>query len=246
MANIFTQYQITSIRDICCNTYQNIIEQRLSAIATRTMYSTIDNNNISVPKGTWGIPLPANERAKIRGYYLPEPFTSNRNSSGAGATFNTNFPSKCFTCFTLSSTLSQGPVVTFGNCAQDPNKGIYDILINKKGYMFQNTRGTNVTSGPIEYIKNGNREYLLQFGGKSSASLTVNKQLSNMGKGLTPDGRPGRRFGRQSFVAGIPVLLSKSNIYEDTQPILNAPPIGTLGIFNFNRAYIPLCISKTI
>ena len=122
-----------------------MIEQRLSAIATRTMYSTIDNN-ISRPSGLWGIPLPPNQRAKIRGYHIPEPFVTNRNSTSAGATFNTNFPSKCFTCYTLSSTLSQGPVLTSANCAQDPNKGIYDILINKKGYMFQNTKGTNVIS----------------------------------------------------------------------------------------------------
>lgn len=235
MANIFTQNNITSIRDICCNTYQNIIEQRLSAIATRTMHSTIDNK-ISRPSGQLGIPLPANQRAKIRGYHIPEPFVTNRNSSSAGATFNTTFPSKCFTCV--------NPLSNINDCEKDPNKGIYDILINKKGYMFQNTKGTNVISGPIEYIKNGNREFLLQFGGKSSASLTLNKQLSNMGKGLTPDGRPGKRYGVQSF-SGLPVLTSNSNIYENIQPTLNAPPINTPSIFNVSRPYIPLCISKT-
>jgi hypothetical protein len=126
-------------------------------------------------------------------------------------------------------------------CVKNPDYGLYNQLLLKKGYMFQNTKGSNVISGPITYNKNGKKEFLLQFGDGRTAGLTKNKQLSNLGKGLTNDGKPGKRYGVQTFVSGNPILFTKSNIFESTQPTLNSKKDN---IFNNPRPFIPICVSK--
>ena len=215
--NSIVQSLISETYDINCNVYNNIINQRLTAIARQNMISITDNNNITRRKFCGGGP-------------------------GGGTTFNVIFPSKCNYCLNVQDKITSSDFT----CIRDSNVGIYDILINKKGYMFKNVNGSNVISGPIEYIKNGNREYLLQFGGTSGAGLTLNKQLSNIGKGLTRSGLKSKKYGVQSFGNSVPTLLSRSNIFEDYQPTRNAPSIETPRIFNTLRPFIPICISKTI
>jgi len=227
---IFTNTIINDSPDISCNIYNNLITSRLSFIATKLVNSEIISSISRPLDGSLKSPI---EQAEIRGYFLPELFTTNISNNYAGARFSKVFPSSCEGCTFPNNNLS---------CVKNPDYGTYNQLLLKKGYMFQNTKGSNVISGPITYNKNGKKEFLLQFGGLSGAALTKNKQLSNLGKGLTNDGKPGKRYGVQTFVLGNPMQYSNSNIFQATQPTLNSK---TSNIFNNPQPFIPICVSKT-
>lgn len=226
MSNVFPKATTVGIgyRDISCNPYNNIITGRLKIIQQQF------NNN------TTGVALSASQLAKIRGYYLPVPFTTDSNNSRQnqpGATFTQLFPSKCNYC-------SNNGDSSTGTCINTSESSLYEQLMNKKGYIFSRRNNSNVQSGPITYIKNGKINTLLQFGGVSGGGLTQNQQLSNMGKGLTPDGKPAKKYGIQRF-DGIK-LYSNSNIFSDTTPIVNGERPS---VFNTNVPFIPIvCESR--
>tara|TARA_R110002073_G_scaffold217513_2_gene377576 strand:- start:40 stop:750 length:711 start_codon:yes stop_codon:yes gene_type:complete len=110
----------------------------------------------------------------------------------AGTRFNIQFPSYCDNCNKFSD-------ISNANCITPK---LENTFLNKKAYMFRNRLG-NVISG---------QKSAILFGGNTGSGLTRNQQLSNMGKGLLPNGRPGLRFGVQSL-QGIS-LHSDSNIYN--------------------------------
>jgi len=89
-----------------------------------------------------------------------------------------------------------------------------ETLLKKKAYMFKN-KNNNVLSGPIQNT--------LYFGGTSGTGLTRNKQLSNMAKGLMPNGTKGLRLGVQSYQNNS--LYSNSNIYNNSEKGVYGPTI---------------------
>jgi hypothetical protein len=119
----------------------------------------------------------------------------------AGAQFNIQFPSYCDNCNKFSN-------ISNANCITPK---LENTFLNKKAYMFRNRLG-NVISGPIINYSDSGQKSAILFGGNTGSGLTRNQQLSNMGKGLLPNGRPGLRFGVQSL-QGIS-LHSDSNIYN--------------------------------
>lgn len=130
------------------------------------------------------------------------------------------------------------PIVD-NSCLKNPIIGLNDILLSKKAYMFTNNNSNNVISGPIINFSKQGISSSIQFGSASGSALTKNKQLSNIGKGLLPNGAPGIRFGVQKFF-GVE-LYSNSNIYENTTPIQNSS--GST-IFSKSRPFIPICVRK--
>jgi hypothetical protein len=130
------------------------------------------------------------------------------------------------------------PIVD-NSCLKNPVIGLNDILLSKKAYMFTNNNSSNVISGPIINFSKEGISSSIQFGSASGSALTKKKQLSNIGKGLLPNGAPGIRFGVQKFF-GVQ-LYSNSNIYENTTPIQNSS--GST-IFSKSRPFIPICVRK--
>lgn len=217
MPDVFPQtsklFNLTN--DINCSAYNEIIKGENGIVGRLTAIQQQFNNKSEL------------EIQKIRGYSRESPFTTRTNRiskiNHAGSGFIQEFPSKCFQCSDISS----------NGCNKNKEIGLYDILLNKKGYMFTNSNNKNVISGPIKYRKGDQEKTLIQFGGISGAGLTQNKQLSNLGKGLTTDGNPGRRFAVQKYINGNSMLYSNSNIYNNVNPIINR-----------GRPFIPLCVTK--
>ena len=197
MANVFPKssklFNLTN--DINCVGYNMVVGSRLKNI--QTQYNNLNENEI----------------IDRRGYYR-EVGVNGRGimPSMAGARFTKSFPSKCIEC---SNNGINNEV-----CIKNDRGSLYMRLLNKKAYMFNNSYNKNVTSGPITYEKDGNIEILLEFGNMNGSGLTKNQQLSNLGKGLTLDGKPGKRLGVQSYITGTPILYSNSNINTKNNPII--------------------------
>ena len=119
-------------------------------------------------------------------------------------------------------------ITTFPSlCFQDT---LEETLLKKKAYMFKNNN--NVLSGPIKNT--------LYFGGTSGTGLTRNKQLSNMARGLLPNGAPGIRLGVQSYQNNS--LYSNSNIYNNSGRGIYGRTI--IEPSNYNRQSIKILICK--
>jgi hypothetical protein len=119
-------------------------------------------------------------------------------------------------------------ITTFPSlCFQDT---LEETLLKKKAYMFKNNN--NVLSGPIKNT--------LYFGGTSGTGLTRNKQLSNMARGLLPNGTPGIRLGVQSYQNNS--LYSNSNIYNNSGKGIYGRTI--IEPSNYNRQSIKILICK--
>lgn len=213
MPNVFpkTSKLFNLTNDISCSAYNQIIKDRQIVIQEQS-------NDITEL-----------EKIKIRGYSREIPFStrtkSNSKFNHAGATYTREFPSKCFQC--------DDDLVN--ECKPNNQIGLYDILLHKKGYMFTNSNNKNVISGPIKYQQGSQEKTLLQFGGISGAGLTRNKQLSNLGKGLTPNGNPERHYAVQKYIPGNSNIFSNSNIYSNSNPTNNR-----------GRLFIPLCVSRKL
>ena len=218
---------LSGTSDISCGAYNSIINQRLLAIQR-----DISGKKIGPPAGQPIRPIPfTNNNAD----------TSTRNT--AGATFNLDFPSMCQFCQDISNSRC-------GVCHDAYGKEkdscyiclLYNKLLKKKGYMFTNSNNKNVISGPIKWRSENGIITVLQFGGTSGSGLTKNQQLSNVGKGLTPDGKPAKKFGVQSY-DGIR-LYSNSNIYSNVNPTNITNGANSI---NPTIGFIPLCstISNT-
>ena len=207
---------ISGSSDISCVAYNDIIRSRTNAIIK------------SISAGKIG-PIRGQPRRAL-------PFVNNNVSTStidiAGATFNLNFPSECQLC----STLNQNDNCDF---CRTPDKSncftckLYQTLLKKKGYIFTNSNNKNVVSGPIQWRTKNGVITILQFGGTSGGGLTKKQQLSNVGKGLMPDGKPSKKFGVQSY-DGIR-LYSNSNIYSDTIPTNN----GVISVCKNNISIYP-------
>lgn len=145
-----------------------------------------------------------NLQRTINSTFRRDAFTqyNHNNKNYAGVRFNTQFPSYCDNCNKFSD-------ISNANCIT-PN--LENTFLNKKAYIFRNRLG-NVISGPIINYNNTSEKSAILFGGNTGSGLTRNQQLSNMGKGRLPNGRPGLRFGVQSL-QGIS-LKSNSNIYNE-------------------------------
>ncbi len=148
--------------------------------------------------------------------YRPDIFTAAADNTKreAGAKFITTFPSYCQKCSGFSRVSNSNE---YPKC--DADITLEDNLLNKKAYMFK-SRLNNVISGPIINYTNTGVKSAVLFGGNTGIGLTRNQQLSNIGRGLLPNGRKGLKFGVQSL-EGIS-LYSNSNIY-------NSNPNGVYG-----------------
>lgn len=187
---------INRIPDISCNSYNAIIDQRIQHIGLSAEFLRND------PEIGWVRPAAFSARPGIN---KGDPWS-------AGAAFNTGFPSQCFTCIitnpppTGNVSGSGGP----GDCKRNPNIGINQILLAKKNYVLQNSKG-NVISGEAAHEGNAYKTQA-RLGGFGGGKTKAEKWRS-IAMGRTEMGAPARRYGLQNVSIGsIPNQYSNPHI----------------------------------
>ena len=209
MLNLYTTNNLLENNyDICCNSYDQIMNDRSKKIIEHTCKF---NNNPNLRPWTR---INVNSGASSRNEKL-----------SAGNRFTTIFPSNCdnYICNENNSSIcnvnSNTNLNNINMCENKSNISLNQTLLNKKAYMFTNSNNKNVISGPITYRNANGISSSLQFGGTSGAGLTQSIKLANLGKGKTPEGRISRQLGVQKYI-GIQ-LFSDSNILNKSTPTQN-------------------------